>query len=61
MLPEPIEAGAQPADAAASESESDRLSMFPVDPKDALRAFMQVDPKKLRAAEAAAAKKRKKR
>jgi hypothetical protein len=30
----------------------DRLSMHPVDAKDALRAFMQVDPKKVKAAEA---------
>jgi len=36
----------------APQKPTKKPSLFPVSPDDALRAFMQVDPKKVKAAEA---------
>jgi type I restriction enzyme M protein len=58
MLPAPSGDTSAETPGTPKVSEGDRLSMFPVDPKAALRAFMQVDPAKVKAA--AAAKKAKK-
>lgn len=54
----PTDSRLSPEEAAG---ESDRLSLYPLDPKEAIRAFMKIDPKRLKAAEVAERKKRKRR
>lgn len=64
MIPEPAKNSKKEAvKASAGDEEEDkgRLSLHPLSPEDALRAFMQVDPKRVKAREAAQGRKKRRR